>query len=170
MERMETLLEEALEAWTFTREGLIAEVEPLDDDDLEFRPVEQARSVADLIRHTVESGLMAAGELSLATGDFRRQRYEEHVREHAAGIADLNGRGPLLEALRDSHERAVARIREVGEIHMLQRIRRFDGAYWTRLTWLHHAIDHESYHRGQVALYVRLMGRIPALTRAIQGG
>jgi len=40
----------------------------------------------------------------------------------------------------------------------------------SRLTWLNHAIAHEEYHRGQLALYARLLGRVPALTRLIEGG
>jgi uncharacterized damage-inducible protein DinB len=31
-------------------------------------------------------------------------------------------------------------------------------------------VAHESYHRGQIALYVRQMGRVPALTQRISGG
>ena len=53
---------------------------------------------------------------------------------------------------------------------MLQTIRRFDGALWTRLAWLQHGIAHEEYHRGQLALYVRLLGKTPALTKLIEGG
>ena len=53
---------------------------------------------------------------------------------------------------------------------MLQLIRRFDGKMGTRLAWMHHGISHEEYHRGQLALYARLLGRVPALTQLIQGG
>jgi uncharacterized damage-inducible protein DinB len=34
---------------------------------------------------------------------------------------------------------------------------------------MHHGISHEEYHRGQLALYARLFGEVPALTKAIQG-
>jgi uncharacterized damage-inducible protein DinB len=40
----------------------------------------------------------------------------------------------------------------------------------TRLSWMQHGIAHEEYHRGQIALYARLVGRVPALTQVIQGG
>ncbi|MGH7552626.1 MAG: DinB family protein [Longimicrobiales bacterium] len=48
-------------------------------------------------------------------------------------------------------------------------MRRFDGQPGTRLAWLYHAIEHESYHRGQIALYARFLGLVPALTRQILG-
>ena len=53
---------------------------------------------------------------------------------------------------------------------MRKKITRFDGLKGTKLEWLHHAIAHEEYHRGQLALYARLMGREPALTRLIRTG
>jgi uncharacterized damage-inducible protein DinB len=34
---------------------------------------------------------------------------------------------------------------------------------------MHHGISHEEYHRGQLALYARLVGQVPALTRRILG-
>ncbi len=61
-------------------------------------------------------------------------------------------------------------LRRAGELHILQSIRRFDGKPGTRLAWMNHGIAHEEYHRGQIALYARLLGRVPALTRLIQGG
>jgi uncharacterized damage-inducible protein DinB len=57
----------------------------------------------------------------------------------------------------------------VGELFLLQAIRRFDGLPGTRLAWLWHAIDHESYHRGQLAIFIRVMGGVPALTKQIYG-
>ncbi len=53
---------------------------------------------------------------------------------------------------------------------MLQTIRRFDGELWTRLAWLQHGIAHEECHSGQLALYVRSLGKTPALTKLIGGG
>jgi uncharacterized damage-inducible protein DinB len=32
---------------------------------------------------------------------------------------------------------------------------------------MQHPIAHEEYHRGQIAMYARLVGRIPALTKLI---
>jgi uncharacterized damage-inducible protein DinB len=53
---------------------------------------------------------------------------------------------------------------------MLQTIRQFNGERATRLSWMQHGIGHEEYHRGQLAVYARLVGRVPALTKLIQGG
>lgn len=169
MSEPRTLLDELLAAWAYTRAGVTAELEAVPDDRLGFRPTEVSRSVAELVIHIVESGRMMAGELSRPDGDFARQSYEEHIREHSGTPPRDQPKRALLELLRSSGEAGLEALATVGEVAMLQRIRQFNGEYATRLSWLHHGIEHESYHRGQLALYVRLMGGVPALTRAIQG-
>ncbi len=164
-----TLLEEALESWGFTRAGVIAEARSIDEEQWEFRPAKGARSVAELVHHIVESGLMAIGELTSADGDFTRQDYSAFLEEHAGHVAKETGRDRLIDLLEETHAEGDRRFRDVGELFMLQAIRRFDGQPGTRMAWLWHAIDHESYHRGQLAMYVRLTGKTPALTRMIRG-
>lgn len=56
-----TLLDEALEAWGFAREGVIEEIENLSDRDMGFRPADESRTVAELVAHILESGAMMAG-------------------------------------------------------------------------------------------------------------
>lgn len=170
MSELNTLLDEALEAWEYARAGVVAEAESIPEDQYGFRPAPESRSVAELLVHVVESGAMMAGELTRPDGDFTRQSYQDHLAEHAGTVLDANQpKDALLALLRESGEVGRRRIREYGEVGMLQRIRRFDGLDGTRLAWMNHGIDHEMYHRGQLALYVRLTGRVPALTRQIRG-
>jgi uncharacterized damage-inducible protein DinB len=167
---LETLIEEALEAWGYARSGVVDEVASLGERDVAFRPAEGSRSVAELVFHILESGALMAGELSRKDGDFRRKSYEALLREHGRGIPRGKTRRQLLDGLRATHEKGAEKIRRAGELHMLQLIRRFDGKMGTRLAWMHHGISHEEYHRGQIALCARLLGRTPALTRLIEGG
>lgn len=164
-----TLLDEALESWSFTRAGVIAEAESIPADQWEFRPAEGARSVAELVHHIAESALMASGELNRADGDFLRKPFPEILEEHAGHMSGTRDPASLIHLLRESFDEMETRFRASGELFMLQTIRRFDGLPGTRLAWLWHAVDHESYHRGQLAMYVRMTGRTPALTRMIMG-
>jgi uncharacterized damage-inducible protein DinB len=75
-----------------------------------------------------------------------------------------------MRLLRTSMADGERKLRRAGEREMKKKITRFDGLKGTRLAWLHHAIAHEEYHRGQLALYARLIGREPALTRLIRTG
>ena len=163
------LLEEALEAWAYTRTGVVEEVDNLSEKDLAVRPRAEARTAAELARHIVESGLLMSGELSRPNGDFRRKSYAALLREHGRGMGRPRSKKALIAALRRAHRAGEAKLRKAGELHMLQLIRRFDGILGTRFAWMQHGISHEEYHRGQLALYARLVGRVPALTQRILG-
>lgn len=159
-----------LTAWAFTRAGVIAEVRNLPDSTLGFTPDRLTRSARDITQHIIESGLLMSGELSCQDGDFLRKPYPDLMREHApGGVTRYRTKAALLAALKRSHADGARRIRALGEVGMLQQIRQFNGEPATRMSWMHHGIAHEEYHRGQIALYARLVGRVPALTKQIEG-
>ncbi len=164
-----TLFDEALTAWDYARRSLIAEAEVVPDDGYDFRPTPSSRSYRDLLWHVVESGCMMTGELSRPDGDFTRKPYPELLAEHTAHLSPVDTPAELRALLERTLEDGLDRLRDAGEVHMLQQIRQFDGELSTRLSWMHHGIAHEEYHRGQAALYARLQGIVPALTRAIHG-
>jgi uncharacterized damage-inducible protein DinB len=168
--RSTSLLDEALGEWAYTREGVIAEVRNLPESALDFKPSDASRTTRALVQHLVESGLMMSGELSRPDGDFQRQSYAAFIAEYASGLSRQRTKAALLDLLKRTHADGEKKIRMAGEIGMLQTIRQFNGEPATRLSWMHHGIAHEEYHRGQLALYSRLVGRVPALTKLIEGG
>lgn len=163
-----TLLEESLAGWHYTRDGVIAELQNISAESYGFRPAAGIRTVAELAWHIVEAGLMMAGELSRADGDFTRQAPGAFLEEYSGGVDHVLEKGAVIALLRDSHAAGDAMIRAAGELHMLMPIMQFDGTSATRLSWMSHGVAHEEYHRGQLALYARLMGLEPALTQRIR--
>lgn len=163
------ILDEAIESWAFARRGVIAEAEGIPDDMYDYRPHANARSVAEILRHLVESGLMMVGELTKPEGDFTRQDFPAFIREHAGELPSDATPGELRALLASTLEEGAARFRNAGDAFMLTDIRRFDGDVWARVTWMHHGIAHEEYHRGQLATYARMLGLVPALTKLIHG-
>jgi uncharacterized damage-inducible protein DinB len=170
MTDLAALLDETLEAWRYARQGFIDEADNIPAGDWGFRPTPANRDVSELVRHILESGLMAVGELTHPRGDFTRQSFPDHIREHAATLPDEAPRERWLQLLRDTLEDGVGQIREYGADGMARSIRQFNGEPASRLTWFNHHIAHEEYHRGQLALYARLTGEVPALTKRIRGG
>ena len=166
-----TLFEEALEAWAYTRQGVIAEVRNVSEKDLDFRPAEGSRSFRELVLHILQvvviqlegGGALAAGRRLPAEG-LRGAAEGALTRDRPAEDEAASRRRP-----RKTHAQGDRRLRQAGELAILQMIHRFDGKPGTRLAWMHHGISHEEYHRGQLALYARTMGRVPALTRLILG-
>jgi uncharacterized damage-inducible protein DinB len=163
------LLAEFLEAWRYTRSGVIAEAENLPEDRFLERPSGLGRSPLELVNHIVESGWLMAGELSRPGGDFLRASYGDLLAEHTPARDRAGDRAAALEALRRSLEQGQDRLRAAGLQWMTEPIRQFNGEPASRLAWMHHGISHEEYHRGQLALYARLFGKTPALTRQILG-
>jgi len=164
-----SLLDEMLTAWAYTRDGVIAEVKNLPESTLDVTPEKLQRTAGDLVLHIIESGLLMSGELSRPDGDFLRKPYPELMKEHMRGTPKGRTKAELVAGLKRTHADGEKRIRTLGEIGMLQHIRQFNGKPATRLSWMHHGVAHEEYHRGQIALYARLVGRVPALTKLIAG-
>jgi uncharacterized damage-inducible protein DinB len=164
------ILEETLEAWQGVREGLSAEVRNIPASRFGFRPTPQSRSVTELVQHILEVAMMMTGELTRADTDFHRAPWPRLLARYAKPAWRARTKGPLIRLLGSQIKDAERRFRRAGELSLLQLITRFDGLPGTRLAWWNHGIAHEEYHRGQLALYARLMGIEPALTRAIRGG
>ena len=165
-----TILEETLEAWQGVREGLIAEVRNIPANRFDFRPAPQSRSVAELVQHILEFAMMMTGELTRPDTDFHRAPWRKLVGLYARAAWHAKTKPALLRLLTTQIRDGERRFRKAGELSLLQLITRFDGLPGTRLAWWNHGIAHEEYHRGQVAVYARLMGIEPALTRLIRGG
>lgn len=165
-----TPLEEALEAWEDIRDGLIAEVDNVPEDRFSFRPAPDMRTVAELVRHVLEVALMMTGELTRPDTNFRREPWPQLLALYDAPIRKASSKTDLIAALSSTFQESSRRFRELGEEGMRHPITRFDGKMGTKLAWMHHGLAHEEYHRGQLAVYERLMGIEPALTRLIRGG
>lgn len=169
MPRSDTLLEEALEAWEDARFGVIDELRNIPAKHWDFQPTPEVKSVRGLAVHILEVAMMMTGELTREDGSFRRKRFPKLLEEYAGPAWHAKTRADLLRLLRSQLRDGQTQFRKAGEIHMLQLITRFDGNPGTRLAWLHHGIDQEMYHRGQLTLYARLLGIEPALTKRIRG-
>ena len=163
------LFDELVEAWRYGREGVIAEVENLSDDALSKAPDGLPRTGIDLVNHIVESGRLMAGELSRPDGDFQRKSYPELVAEHLQPGDVVKSKKDAVELLKRSHAEDEAKLKSAGADGLMKPIRQFNGVPASRMSWFAGGISHEEYHRGQLAMYARLCGETPALTKVIMG-
>jgi uncharacterized damage-inducible protein DinB len=167
---MNSQLEDAIEAWEGNREGVIAEIQNTPPDKFGFRPAPQSRTVAELALHIMEVSLMMVGELTREDTNFNRAPWLKLLAMYDAPIRGLKSKREIAAALKSTLRDGVKTFRATGELHMLQLITRFDKKRGTRLAWFNHGISHEDYHRGQIAVYQRMIGLKPALTKMIEGG
>jgi len=99
-----TLLEEALEAWRYTRAGVVTEIENLSEADLRFKPNPESRTAGEIAVHIAESGMMMSGELSRPDGNFRRKSFPEFMKEYARGVKPARGgKRALVQMLKRTH-------------------------------------------------------------------
>lgn len=169
METYTTILEETLEAWQDARIGVIEELENIPANKFDFRPAKDVRSVKELAIHILEVAMMMTGELTRSDTNFRRAPWPKLLMMHAAPAYRVTTKQQILKLMRTQLKDGMKAFQKAGELHMLQFILRFDGKPGTRLAWLHHGIDQEMYHRGQLTTYARLLGLEPALTQRIRG-
>jgi len=166
----QSFLTESLDNWRDVRMGAVEEIENIPAKHFDFRPTPDVRSVEDQVRHMLEVALMMTGELTRSDTDFRRAPWPEVLAMYGGPLHQAVSRDDLLALMRTQLDDAVEAFEAAGEAHMMETITNFDGSRWTRMQWLHHGIGHEMYHRGQLTLYARLLGLVPALTQKIQAG
>lgn len=169
MSEYTTILEETLEAWQDARMGVVDELENIPANQFDFRPARDTRTVKELAIHILEVAMMMTGELTRPDTDFRRAPWPKLLQMYAGPAYRLKTKTQILALMRSQIKQGMQAFRKAGELHMLQFIKRFDGKAGTRLAWLHHGIDQEMYHRGQLTTYARLIGLEPALTQRIKG-
>lgn len=162
-----TILEEAIESWQDVRAGFIEEVKNIPGKYWDFRPTPEVKSVRELVVHVLEIAMMMTGELTREDTNFRRAPWPKLLKMYAQPAYNAQTRSELLRLLKSQLLEGEKKFRAAGELHMLQHITRFDGNKGTRLAWFLHGIDQEMYHRGQITVYARLLGFVPALTKKI---
>lgn len=168
MKHLESFLEESLEAWVNARQGIIAEVENIPEEHLDFSPTPEMRSVAELVRHILEVSMFMTAELTRPDTELARYPFSELRQRYAPGLDSAQTKAELIDRLSSQMDQALDEFRRAGELSQWQFVRRFDGEQGTKMQWLHHGIAQEMYHRGQLTVYARLLGLEPALTRRIK--
>lgn len=136
--------------WNEYLRKIEAAVAPLDEEQLWWRPNEGSNSVANLLAH-LHGNLSQWVLAGLAGEAFERHRSEEFS---ARGGAT---KGRLLADLRETVERcraAVARLDEAA----LARPRKIQKYDLDGHAALFHAVEHMSYHTGQIVMLAKLMG------------
>jgi uncharacterized damage-inducible protein DinB len=158
-------LEQVLESWKTIRQDTISAVEDFPAAELDYRATPELMTFREIARHILDAshgltGMLLAGEVDLATPDFR-QRLQRHMPDLPAQA----GAPELAAALRRSIEERTAELAARPAEFFAEIITRFDGQGVTRLEMLQMVKEHELTHRQQLFLYLRLKGIVPATTR-----
>jgi uncharacterized damage-inducible protein DinB len=151
-------------SWQEVRSGLIDEVESIPADKFTFQATPDTRSVAALLQHVVETQKMLMGEVCRADTNLLRQSFAEQIKVYAPEVAGISDKDGLLSLLRSSMEETGAKLLAAGD-DLGNEVKRFDGKPVAKYDLVSFVIAHEMYHRGQLTVYLRLLGIEPVLTK-----
>lgn len=165
-----SVLDEVLESWRDVRAGIVEEVENIPANQFDFRPTPEVRTVREQVQHILEVALMMTGEFTRRDTNLQRAPWPKLLAMYARPAYRATTKKQLVSLLKSQIREAEGKFRAQGELALFQFHTRFDGKQGTKLAWVQHGIAQEWYHRGQLALYARLLGLVPALTQRIHGG
>jgi uncharacterized damage-inducible protein DinB len=157
-----SLVDDALSVWEATRNGVISEIDLVDEAQLDYRLNPAARSIREIGLHVAGHGVGFTNELLAPETNFGNLftspvKFETH------------SKAELLELLRTTGQETRERLKARGDqlITDTQASRLSKTGTMSRLSGLWFAIGHESHHRGQLTAYLRGIGVTPALTQQL---
>jgi len=158
--------EEAIAMWEIYRKGTVDELANLQEEHLDHRAGEGARSVRELVLHIVASSVGFVDEL-LGDGQFMRLRDPQVRAQYEARYASKTSKADLVELLQSTGADIVQRLRDGAAKLDGQTMQSFGGER-SRTSGIWFAAAHEMYHRGQLTAYARQLGIVPAMTQRTQ--
>lgn len=159
-----SLVEEAISTWEMFRKGTLAELENIPEEHWDYRPDPGARTLREVASHIAELWVAFVGEILRPDGSFMRVMNEQERAQHMAGYPKAHSKAEILDLLRATGEKEARRLREAGDALATQTMQT-QGGDQSRLKALWFAIAHEMYHRGQITVYARALGLVPAMTQ-----
>ncbi len=163
-----SLVEEAVRNWEAYRAGVIAEVENMPEEQLDYRPAEGARTLREVAIHIAQWSVGMTNEILAPEGNIVNVFKPEVQAAIKASLPAAHSKAEVVALLRQTGEETAARLREAGDALISQTMPSRMLGTQNRLSVLWFAAAHEMYHRGQLTAYERGAGQVPALTKQIQ--
>ncbi|HEX7808494.1 MAG TPA: DinB family protein [Thermoanaerobaculia bacterium] len=159
-------VEEAVRMWEMFRAGTISELENIPEDQFDYRAGDGARTVRDLALHILGAATGFVNELVSDEPAFMRLRDPNVQAALMKQFGDVSTKAELIELAKSTAASNAQRLRdnaakiEAGTMPM-------GSGEQSRVSGVWFAASHEMYHRGQLTIYARGMGVVPAMTAKI---
>ncbi|THH37876.1 DinB family protein [Neolewinella litorea] len=144
----ETMIADWERAKAFTLEYL----EAMPEDQLDLRPTPEIRSFAELMMHIAEANY---GFGSPGTGQDMPEAPEN------SDMAEDPTKEDLISQVSDSYDYVIDGIRNLDAPRMEEEVQVFGQFDMNRGAALSKAFEHQTHHRGQASIYLRLAGVTP---------
>jgi uncharacterized damage-inducible protein DinB len=160
----ETLKQQMIADWERAKAYTQEYLDAMPADKYSFRPVDSVRSFAEQMLHFAQSN---AGFAFIATG-FRNPAIQVFGNPNFGKSSSAQNKDSVLYYLKTSYDFMIDAIKNM-DFDKLG-----DSVSWnlpggkrttTRLGWLLKAFEHQTHHRGQCTVYLRLVGIRPPAER-----
>ena len=148
------IVKETAGNWQRAKKWTLQYVDAMPDNALNFKPTPEVRSFAEQMLHLAfwNYGLIeAAGGKA---GPYGRKQEDLEKRE------DLKTKAALRKVVAESYDAVLGALAGLDEAKLLEPVK-FFGTQLTRLSAFGAALDHQTHHRGQTTVYLRLKGVTP---------
>lgn len=146
--RIEVMAREWTRARDYTREYLDA----MPEDGSAFKPVPEVRSFAEQMLHLANANFAFAAAAANRTNPYKDRDLEK--------LPEFKTKAGLARVVTESYDFAIDALRSLTDARLDEQTTLF-GSERTRAGVLAAAFEHQTHHRGQTTVYLRLKGVTP---------
>ena len=138
--------------WERAKAYTLEFVDAMPEEGFSFRPTEDIRSFAEQMLHLSQGNINLSSNGTQAErlySDESLEKTEEYKSKEKVREFVVIGYDHVIEGIRNMDLSTLGEIKAAGPFNV------------TRLGWINKAFEHQTHHRGQCAIYLRLQGVTP---------
>lgn len=143
---------EQTEIWKRQKAQTLSYIEKMPEESLAFKPTPEIRSFSEQMIHLAYWNI---GILAPAVG-----KAHPHEGREKALMGEIKMKAALAKFVGESYDFVISALGTLDEAKLLEKVKVF-GSDVSRAAALTFALDHQSHHRGQTVIYLRLKGIAP---------
>jgi uncharacterized damage-inducible protein DinB len=148
------IVKETESTWKRARKWTLDYIDAMPENATSFKPTPEIRSFAEQMLHLAFWNYAIAESLGGKANPYGKKQETLEQRD------DVKTKAALRKVVEESYDNLLAAVAGLDEAKMLEQVSIFNSKT-TRLTVLTYALDHQTHHRGQTTLYLRLKGLTP---------
>lgn len=145
---------EAAYMWKRAKKWTLQYIDAMPDDAINFKPVPEVRSFAEQMLHLAFWNYGICEPLADKPNPYGKKQEDLEKRE------DVKNKAALRKLVEESYDYVLATLPALDEAKLAEQVS-FFGSKIPRRLILTIALDHQTHHRGQTTLYLRLKGVTP---------
>jgi uncharacterized damage-inducible protein DinB len=148
------IVKETESSWKRARKWTLDYIDAMPENAMSFKPAPEVRSFAEQMLH------LAFWNYGLAEAAGGKANPYGKKQETLEKRDDVKTKAALRKVVEESYDNVLKAIAGLDEAKMLEQVQFFSSKF-TRITVLAIALDHQTHHRGQTTVYLRLKGVTP---------